>query len=288
VRASARTSILAVLVACAAIVACETPARIAAPPRAATPDVEPLAPVAASAQPPAVAPEPEDAGPPTPPPNVGDACKSWGRYVCAADAKTALFCNEGVVVAYACAGPKGCSGGTSKPSCDDDYGVLGEPCMQTGGQSHACSMDSKSALRCDDGKWALWRYCRDDNACSVANDKVNCDNRRGNVGDPCGSPGSYVCAMDGGPMLLICHDRKLIAANSCRGPKGCRLLPDNKNHCDDSMARSGDACDTPDEVSCSEDAKTELVCRRGKYVVKAVCTRKGGCEVKEGQLYCKF
>jgi hypothetical protein len=219
-------------------------------------------------------------------PAPGGTCTNVGRYVCQ-DPTTALFCNAGKYQAIPCSGLKGCSGGTLNPSCDDDLAKLGDACMSTTNENYACATDHNSALVCRDGKFQLWRACKGAKHCQVHLDKVDCDNTIGDVGDPCGTSGSFVCSTDH-KMLLMCQSEKLMAANSCRGPKECRLLADNKNHCDDSQAQEGDPCDTPDEVSCSMDGKSEVVCKGNKYVVKQLCKRKDGCVVRDGQLLCAF
>ena len=219
----------------------------------------------------------------------GGACTTPGRYVCDEDQKTALFCSAGVVQEIACRGLGGCSGGTKQSSCDDDLASLGDPCMNglngPTKNNYACGIDHRSALVCRDGHFALWRYCKAANGCQLLNDKIDCDNTLGDPGDPCGTTGSFVCNLEHSA-LLMCRDERLALVSTCRGPKGCYLLADRKNHCDDSEALMGDPCDTQGEVACSMDRKTELVCRDGAYVKKYDCKRKDGCEIRDGQLLC--
>lgn len=209
-------------------------------------------------------------------PSAGDKCKNPGRYVCS-DKDTALYCKDGVFTAIPCRGPRGCVGGAESPKCDYDFASEGDACMSPANENYACSLDRAVGLVCKDGKFVRWRACKGPHSCVVHPDRIECDNTYADVGDPCGSAGSYACSADK-KLALVCKNGKYEADGSCRGPDECRVgAQAHKLECDESVAEMGDPCATDDEVTCSVDKKSELVCKAHVFVKKRDCTRKDGC-----------
>jgi hypothetical protein len=222
-------------------------------------------------------------------PAPGGACTIPGRYICS-DVRTALYCSGGRYEPIPCKGPKGCTGGTSAPDCDDELADVGDPCMMPANLNYACGFDHKSELVCKDGKFVLARQCKGPGACRINGALLDCDNTIADVNDPC-TAGSFACSTDRMTMYR-CDVDKFASDNSCRGPKHCTIKARGSKQvadCDDSIAEEGDDCNKNGEVTCSSDGKSELVCQTYKYVKKQDCKRKGGCGPGEdGSLRCAF
>ena len=201
------------------------------------------------------------------PPAVGGKCTNLGRFICSTP-DSALLCNGGTYEAISCRGARGCTGGSLNPQCDDDLAQLGDACFSATNDNYACATDHKSSLKCENGKFALYRTCKGLKGCTVnvKADEIDCDTSLVDVGDPCGTSGTYSCSSDH-KMELMCQSEKFVPANSCRGPRECRIM-DDKVHCDESVALEGDPCDTADEVTCSVDGKSMLTCKGSKFAHK--------------------
>lgn len=217
-----------------------------------------------------------------PRPAPGVSCTQTGRYLCM-DASTALYCDKGHYRAIACRGKKGCAGGTSSPSCDTDLAVEGEDCMQGSQPSHSCDRDTAGrALSCKDGKWALHRLCRGPLGCRVEGTTVRCDTTVASAGDGCSQTGTMACSVDR-RLVLVCSQGKLEPDAACRGPLGCQTTEDGETSCDETLAREGDLCNLQDWLTCSEDRKFELICKKKRFVVKQACKSPSGCQPRKGQ-----
>ncbi|HLK40032.1 MAG TPA: hypothetical protein VKU41_24920 [Polyangiaceae bacterium] len=217
---------------------------------------------------------------------AGDKCTSNGKYVCL-DASGGLLCQNGVLVTLACRGPKGCQGMGASSMCDDDLSAEGDTCALTLNENFACTTDHKKELVCKDGKFVAASTCKGPKACSISGDMIHCDDSIADIGDPCREePGdaNYACTTDR-KGEVVCRAGTFQPSNSCRGVKGC-WVDGNLVHCDASFAREGDICRPVDNVSCSEDAVTEVKCTpQMKWAKRRDCKR-GGCKVKGNEVFC--
>jgi hypothetical protein len=93
------------------------------------------------------------------------------------------------------------------------------------------------------------------------------------TGDACKNPKQASC-LDG-TSALVCHD-KTWTKLGCRGAKGCRTEGASVD-CDESLASTGEFCDTEDNVTCSLDKHAQLRCERGQWRLDATCRGADGC-----------
>jgi hypothetical protein len=198
--------------------------------------------------------------------NVGQAlCESAGGV---------LACQGGVFVSSHCRGPNGCTKLGNKVTCDDSIADEGDTCLMSESENHACSVDKKKHLVCEDGKFKTVQLCRGPKACTMHGDLVTCDSHLAVKDDPCQKPGTFACSLDA-KTRLICKDGKMAFDRYCRGQSGCR---DSDFSCDESISEIGDPCGVPGMVGCSVDGKQEVVCQGGQYVAQRLC-KKLGCHV---------
>jgi hypothetical protein len=219
-------------------------------------------------------------------PQAGGKCSNNGQYVCA-DPQSALLCQDGTFAPIACRGPKGCAGTGTASQCDDDLANEGDGCLTTLNENYACSTDHAKELLCKNGKFTEVRSCKGTKACSITGDSLHCDDSLADPGDPCveeAGDANYACSTDKS-LEVVCKGGKFGQSNSCRGTKGCWIGGDTV-HCDMSFAREGDICRPVDNHSCSEDAKSEMLCSpQMKWTKKRDCKREG-CKVKGNEVYC--
>jgi hypothetical protein len=71
----------------------------------------------------------------------------------------------------------------------------------------------------------------------------------------------------------------------CRGPDGCRET-DAAARCDNTLARTGDACDEEHDFACALDRKAALECRSGGFQVVTSYTGIEGCSLKGDEIEC--
>jgi hypothetical protein len=215
-------------------------------------------------------------------PQVGAKC-SAGQVSCS-EAKLGLFCGaDGTFHTMTCSGPAGCEASGAVVNCDNGVAAVGDGCNTP--DDAACSPDGKNALLCKSGAFAVAETCKGPGACKITGDTITCDNDVSDPGDPCRAAGDYACTSDRG-MVLRCDANKMVALNTCRGPKACVIVPhpaDNKVEfvCDDSLAKEGDACDTNGEEACSMDKKAILVCNANKFGSPKACDGPAGCTYEE-------
>lgn len=101
--------------------------------------------------------------------HVDDLCLDEGSPACSADRKQVLQCKgKRFVFDVNCLGPKGCSASGSTVECDTSLAQIGDPC----GEGSACALDGKSLLRCQGGKWAVEKACKQ--GCTVAGNTIEC------------------------------------------------------------------------------------------------------------------
>jgi hypothetical protein len=213
-------------------------------------------------------------------PKPGDKCSGGGLPLCA-DPASGLICENGVVTVLPCRGVKGCSTSGSTVACDNSLALVDDACDQP--NDVACSVDHKSALECQNAKFALAETCKGARGCAVDGDKISCDNDVADLGDPCQVEGDYACTSDK-LMALKCTAHKFDALNTCRGKDACKVieLPEEKKTnfvCDDSIAQENDACDTPGEEACSLDKTEIFTCKANHFAKDRACP--GGCSFDE-------
>lgn len=107
------------------------------------------------------------------------------------------------------------------------------------------------------------------------------------LGASCGSfSGNEACAK--GNKLAACSGGKWQESMSCPGPKGCYLHKGGHGSttplCDDGLARAGDLCADARDVLCSEDKKSRLACKNGRWAVQASCAK--GCSYNPQGITC--
>jgi hypothetical protein len=94
------------------------------------------------------------------------------------------------------------------------------------------------------------------------------------AGGACSAEAVFACE---GDTALRCDGGTWAKASACGGPSGCSVdVADDvaeagRVRCDDSIAREGDACDTPHQAACSMDGGAELACKEGTFVRVRVC-----------------
>ena len=161
--------------------------------------------------------------------------------------------------------------------CDNSLALAGDGCDTPG--DVACAVDHKSALECQNGKFAVVETCKGARACEVQGNKISCDNDVADIGDPCRIEADYACTSDK-LMALKCVTKKFQSLNTCRGKDGCRVLelPEEQKTefvCDDSLAQENDPCDTESEEACSMDKSEIYACKSAHFVKDHPCP--GGC-----------
>src|SRR5262249_11295428 len=76
---------------------------------------------------------------------------------------------------------------------------------------------------------------------------------------------------------------KYVAA-ACGGEEGCTFS--DQAECDNRIANVGDACVGENDLSCTPDARAELRCKRGHFVVASTCRGPTGCYFTTNKLHC--
>ena len=103
---------------------------------------------------------------------VGDPCNTGDGYC--QDNGTALTCQSGKLVPYACSGQKGCTKDTTtrQISCDQSAGAIaGTPCFPAFEGQRQCRLDKTGLLQCVQGTWTaafcpVGLTCHDDGTVS--------------------------------------------------------------------------------------------------------------------------
>lgn len=97
----------------------------------------------------------------------GDPCKTQGQVACAVGQKQMLVCRDGKFDLYRyCRGQFGCYMKGDAPTCDETLSLEGDPCGLPG--YVVCSVDGKSELVCQGGRFQTSRACRK-SGCVVTN-----------------------------------------------------------------------------------------------------------------------
>lgn len=220
---------------------------------------------------------------------AGDPCPTDGKVECA-DPSSALLCRHGALLGVRCRGPQGCVGRGDASKCHDEIRDEGDACIESTPDSTACTPDGTSELVCKGGKDEVNRRCRGPDKCHVDGDTVRCDDDFAEVGERCEptlGDDNYSCSVDRSQMILC--DRKSRTFGSyavCRGPDHCQVM-DHGIHCDMNVGRAGELCDPVGNLTCSEDARSELECSDvGTWVKKSDC-RKSACSVRDHIVSCE-
>jgi hypothetical protein len=72
----------------------------------------------------------------------------------------------------------------------------------------------------------------------------------------------------------------------CRGPSGC-AESGGVARCDNTLARTGDACDEEHDFACALDRKAALECQSGVFQVVTSYTGIDGCTLKGDEIECE-
>jgi hypothetical protein len=222
-------------------------------------------------------------------PKVGAKCNS-GQEICT-DKSNGLFCGaDNKFAAMSCGGPQGCQQSAQGFACDNSLATAADGCETN--DDVACSVDKKAALECHTNTFAVGSTCKGPKGCTIADDKISCDNDISDEGDACHFDDDYACTTDK-QLVLRCKDKKMLAYNACRGPNGCVIKEEPVEHkiefdCDDSVAQIGDACDTESEEACTADKKSLLICKTAKFVAHKTCSGPQGCvyEPRGDRYFC--
>jgi hypothetical protein len=93
-----------------------------------------------------------------------DPCKVQGASACSEDQKEMLICRDGRFAHYRyCRGQAGCYSKDDAPACDETLSLEGDECGLPG--FVVCSVDAKSELLCQGGRFVKSRSCR--TSCTV-------------------------------------------------------------------------------------------------------------------------
>lgn len=103
----------------------------------------------------------------------GEGCLQIGQRACRVEQSPAvLICPDATKVwtrEAVCLGPAGCHVDGGSVGCDDSLGAVGELCVREG--QLACSVDHRTLLRCESGRFSLDRAC----VCGIGDAGVTCD-----------------------------------------------------------------------------------------------------------------
>lgn len=145
--------------------------------------------------------------------------ESEDELACSPDKKRALACAKGrMVKTQECRGKEGCAVAGRVLSCDQSVAVVGDVCKSAG--ANACTADAKQQLRCENGKFVLYRQCRGPGGCKLDEMLATCDQSQAMEGDACGVQGFVVCAPDG-QTELVCQGSTFLRSRTCK--KGCTV-----------------------------------------------------------------
>jgi hypothetical protein len=200
-------------------------------------------------------------------PKPGDRCKP-GTATCV-DPRAALYCGSGdLYVAVGCKGADGCVEANGSVSCDIGGDAPGEAC----GDKDAvyCAAGGQSAARCKDGKVDVFQCAQE----CKKDGKPPC-RPQAKLGDEC-LGNMDMCGPDG-TGWWTCKDGKMVLADRCRGPRGCKFgaVIAGALECDTTFGVAGDPCAAGSR--CNEPRKAVLACKDGKLEVARACKGPKGC-----------
>jgi len=209
----------------------------------------------------------------------GGACTKKGDIQCV-DKKTGVICVDSKWETITCEGPTGCMSVAGSGSCTHLNYAVGEPCMNEG--EPQCTGDKKAMIKCEGSHWKLLNACTGKLGCVANANGAKCDLGAAEANSECTAQneGNASCTPDGKD-LLLCKSGKMTVAAHCRGMHKCRQLG-KKIDCDESIGLLGDICDEDGKLACSEDKKTRLACKGGKFVKDRDCK----CSVMIDKVNC--
>jgi hypothetical protein len=141
-------------------------------------------------------------------------------------------------------------------------------------------VDEKKALACHDGKWEEMS-CKGSDGCTKSGGENTCDQSVADDKDVCNLADDYVCTGDKKAMLQ-CVKNRWSQVQSCLGDRAC-AMEKKKVTCDNSVATLGDGCREEEDYACTQDKKSALACRGGKFVQASLCRGPKGCRVTGGK-----
>jgi hypothetical protein len=161
-------------------------------------------------------------------------------------------------------------------ACDKTDPRPGDICGGTEIGAASCR-DPGHMLTCRFFTWHL-DACRGPDGCTRRGAaSARCDQRDAREGDACNDEGERPCSVERAE-LLRCEGSQMVAAQKCRGRRGChRDTADAPPSCDQGSAEVGDPCDR-EGSHCASDGKTVLRCASGRhYVPERTCSGPRGC-----------
>lgn len=210
---------------------------------------------------------------------VGSPCddRFFGKRMCK-DAKTAITCQDGKWVSYACGGPAGCTSNGDADAlvkdCDATVAKEGDGCDRNFVKKPACSADGTMLLECGkDNHFGFLEHCRGPKGCASSGGEAVCDHSVQMPDDPCSPPVPEVCSADGAAILL-CDGHKMFE-KMCVGAHGC-VVNDKGVWCDQLAPVDGGPCDKKGQKACQKPADnndhgTLLECDGAKFRKSKKC-----------------
>lgn len=144
--------------------------------------------------------------------------------------------------------------------------------------------DARAALYCANGTWQA-ETCKGPSGCQDLKGAVKCDITGNVAGDVCPAAleGKTGCRV-GNKERLTCKGGKY-EIEECKGADGCTLEQSGMATCDPGAPKLSEACKVDERIQrCSEDAKSFLQCRSGKWTLAQPCPGSNGCVEKGGGL----
>jgi len=155
-----------------------------------------------------------------------DVCNLTDDYVCTGDKKGMLQCTKNHwSLVQACLGDRGCSMEKKKVTCDNSIAKEGDSCREE--DDYACSIDKKSALKCQKGLFVQSSLCKGPKGCKIGGDaktgfKVECDDSIANQGDACEKEDHFSCASDA-RAILKCKNKRFDIEDKCKTKEKCEI-----------------------------------------------------------------
>jgi len=206
---------------------------------------------------------------------VGDKCEN-GMRACV-DGTHGLYCANGAFQADTCKGPKGCYEEKGIASCDLTGNDNGDPCPAALDGFSVCRADRKTRAMCKGGKYVV-ETCKGEDGCTTESvGMARCDRGDPDPGDSCTSDARLqFCASDK-KAFVTCKEGKFVVRQKCPGPNGCRSQSAGVVSCDPYGAfAAGDDCFFIQSV-CTNDNKSLLACKDGKFALDKECPGPNRC-----------
>jgi hypothetical protein len=114
---------------------------------------------------------------------------------------------------------------------------------------------------------------------------AQCKGLKQKAGDSCTHNNQLACTDPSNALLCV---NGTLQTNPCRGPHGCQGIGSASN-CDDDLGQAGEGCIMGaggENVACTTDLNSELVCQNNKWVVESTCMGPGHCKISGEVLHC--